>query len=145
VNLIIVVVVTFVCLTRLPAYGQPPTTNIDRTALAVWDRYANCEETMTYSACFDLLSDAARRGWAQQRRITSVDGYESYKQRNDYANLRLTLLGANRKGAAVILRVLASGMNEGRSFLTFQEYFVVRESGGWKVDRLEVDGKVQLP
>jgi hypothetical protein len=100
---------------------------------------------MTYRSCFDILSDAARLRWSQQRGITSADGYERQKQRNDYATLRLTLLRAQRAGTTVILRVLASGANEGRSFLTYQEYFLVRERGGWKIDRIEVDGKSQLP
>jgi hypothetical protein len=86
----------FLALALLPshAWGQPA--DIERTVLTVWEQYAQCEETMTYRSCFDLLSDAARRGWAQQG-ITNQDEYERYKLRNDYADLRLTLLRANRR------------------------------------------------
>jgi hypothetical protein len=49
------------------------------------------------------------------------------------------------EGEAVNLRVLVSGMNEGRSFLTYQEYVLVRERGHWKLDRREMHGKADLP
>ncbi len=136
---------TCLMLTVSPAYGHAQTADVERSALVVWDQYARCEETMTYRSCFDLLSDAARRGWTQQRGATNSDEYEHQKLRNDYADLRLTLLRANRSGATVTLRVLASGLNEGRPFLTYQEYVLVRERGRWKIDRVEVQGKVVLP
>src|SRR6266542_5635303 len=88
-----------------PAYGHVQTTDIERSALAVWDQYARCEETMAYRSCFNVLSDTARGGWAQQRGVTNADEYERQKLRNDYADLRLTLLRANRNGATVTLRV----------------------------------------
>ena len=138
-------IVAFLGLTVMPDYGWGQTAEVDRSALTVWEQYAQCEETMTYRSCFDQLSDAARRGWADQQRILNADEYERYKLMNDYADLRLTLLRATRRGEAVNLRVLASGMNEGRPFLTYQEYVLVRERGRWKMDRREVHGKPQLP
>jgi hypothetical protein len=127
------------------AYGHEQTTYVERGALTAWEQYARCEETMKYRSCFDDLSNAARRGWSQQHGVTNSDEYEQQKLRNDYADLRLTLLRANRSGATVILRVLASGLNEGRSFLTYQEYILVREQGRWKIDGVQMQGKSLLP
>ena len=124
-------------------YGQ--TIEVEREVVTVWDQYARCEESMKYRPCFGLLSGAARRGWSQQHRVTNSDEYEQQKLRNDYAGLRLTLLRANWSDATVILRVLASGLNEGRSFLTYQEYVLVREQGRWKIDHVQVQGKTVLP
>ncbi len=144
-NVIVSILVTCGLLTVSPAYGRGLTTDVERSALVAWDQYTRCEETLTYRPCFDLLSAAARRGWTQQRGVTNSNEYEEQKLRNDYADLRLTLLHAKRSGATVTLRVLVSGLNEGLPFLTYQEYVLVRERGRWKIDRVEVQGKVMLP
>jgi hypothetical protein len=139
--------VFIICLASIlsAAYVYGQTIEVERDVVTVWDQYARCEETMKYRPCFGVLSDAARRGWSQQHRVTNADEYEQQKLRNDYADLRLTLLRANRSGATVTLRVLASGLNEGRSFLTYQEYVLVREQGRWKIDHVQVQGKTVLP
>jgi hypothetical protein len=145
VNVFAVLLMTWLLSLVAPPYGYGHTADVERGALAVWGQYARCEETMKYRSCFDALSNAARRGWSQQRGVTNSSEYEREKLRNDYADLRLTLLQANRSDASVILRVLASGLNEGRPFSTYQEYILVRAEGRWKIDRVQVHGKAELP
>jgi hypothetical protein len=144
---ILLIVIFITCLSAIlsAAYVHGQTTGVERDVLTVWEQYARCEETMKYRSCFGVLSDAARRGWLQQHRVTNSDEYEQQKLRNDYADLTLTLLQANRSGATVMLRVLASGLNEGRSFRTYHEYVMAREQGRWKLDHVQVQGKTRLP
>jgi len=130
--------------TRITSESRKGTATDKDMALLTLKKYMECQDGGEWKGCFTLLSRNALQIWADQR-VKTAEEYAAVKRTEERGFGGFKIINTGQIGNTIILRTKIKTFGEGGDSIDTFEFYVVKEKGGWKIDKMTEGKYTYLP
>ncbi len=130
--------------TRLTSESRKAAATDRDTAVLTFKNYMECQKGGEWVGCFSLLSSNALQIWVDQH-VRTAEEYAAVKRTEERGFGDFKIVNTKQIGNTIILRLKINTFGEGGDAVDTFEFYLVKEKGEWKIDKMTEDKYTCLP